>query len=272
MKKRETSTQDANNKNNSKKAVIIIVSISIVAFLLLAILGPYIIDKLYIQGKIKPQYYTEFSASDMLSYYGVIISAIIAGVGVFVSVWVLKTTIQFTRKQISHDRYLQTESDRLKTIESQFDSLISMMNPLILNCMFLDSLPTSSGFRSGQDFNTYVIKSVIELDKLSFDTQINADTEFKELLDSLKTIKDKEYQVSQAYQNILTQIETQIQNSKTPNYAYTLNDAQRELFQSNSDILTAVHNTEYATLLSRKNIIFTNKYKAIEEEADKKIR
>jgi hypothetical protein len=51
-----------------------------------------------------------------------------------------------------------------------------------------------------------------------------------------------------------------------------LSDAQLELFQRNSDILTAVHNTEYATLLSRKNIIFTNKHKAIEEEADKKIR
>ena len=111
MKKRESFTQDTQNKSNSKKAVITIVSASIIAFLLLAILGPHIIDRLYIQGKIKPQYYTEFSASDMLSYYGVIISAIIAGVGVFVSVWVLKTTIQFTRKQIAHDRYLQTERE-----------------------------------------------------------------------------------------------------------------------------------------------------------------
>ena len=268
MRKRKSSTQD----NNSKKTVIIIVSVSIFAFLLLAILGPYIIDKLYIQGKIQPQYYTEFSASDMLGYYGIIIGTIIAGVGVFVSVLVLKTTIQFTRKQIAHDRYLQTERDRLKTIESKFDSLISMMNPLILNTMFLDRLPTSSGFHSGQGFNTYVIKSVIELDKLSFDTQINADTEFKELLDSLKIIKDKEYQVSQAYQNILTQIETQIQNSQPRNYTYTLNDAQRKLFQDNSDILTAVHNTEYATLLSRKNVIFEKKYSAVEKEADKIIR
>lgn len=68
-------------------------------------------------------YVTLWSAEDVLSYYGTIL-------GATVSVVVLAATILFTRKQIRHDQFVNTQSEKWKSVEAIINQAIEAVQPL----------------------------------------------------------------------------------------------------------------------------------------------
>ena len=80
---------------------------------------PIVINECYKAGG----YVTLWSAEDVLSYYGTIL-------GATVSVAVLAATILFTRKQIRHDQFVNSQSEKWKSVDVIINQTIEVVQPL----------------------------------------------------------------------------------------------------------------------------------------------
>lgn len=91
-----------------------------VIILALVIGVPLGINELYKKG---PGYITVWDGADVLSFYGTIL-------GTCATVLALVITIVFTRKQISRESYLKSETEKWARIESIFASALDTINPM----------------------------------------------------------------------------------------------------------------------------------------------
>lgn len=103
-----------------KKKKWLIVLVVTVIILALVIGVPLVINELYKKG---PGYITVWDGADVLSFYGTMLSTC-------ATVLALVITIVFTRKQISRDNYLKSESEKWARIESIFASALDTINPM----------------------------------------------------------------------------------------------------------------------------------------------
>lgn len=98
----------------------ILFAIAVLLGIILFVFGvPIVINECYKAGG----YVTLWSAEDVLSYYGTIL-------GATVSVVVLAATILFTRKQIRHDQFVNTQSEKWKSVEAIINQAIEAVQPL----------------------------------------------------------------------------------------------------------------------------------------------
>lgn len=95
----------------------IILLILLALFLVFAV--PIIINESY---KANDGYVTMWEAADVLSYYGIILGALI-------TVFALTTTIRFTKKQIQRNSYLNGEKEKWNKIESEVVKALDEINP-----------------------------------------------------------------------------------------------------------------------------------------------
>lgn len=96
----------------------IILGITLSVFFILGV--PFIINECY---KSNAGYTTMWEASDVLSYYGNILGAIIAVVAISVP-------IVFTRKQIQYERELRNRREKWERIEAAILVCLDEMNPI----------------------------------------------------------------------------------------------------------------------------------------------
>ena len=98
----------------------ILFAIAVLLGIILFVFGvPIVINECYKAGG----YVTLWSAEDVLSYYGTILGAI-------VSVAVLAATILFTQKQIRHDQFVNTQSEKWKSVDAIINQAIEAVQPL----------------------------------------------------------------------------------------------------------------------------------------------
>lgn len=98
----------------------ILFAIAVLLGIILFVFGvPIVINECYKAGG----YVTLWSAEDVLSYYGTIL-------GATVSVAVLAATILFTRKQIRHDQFVNTQSEKWKSVDAIINQAIEAVQPL----------------------------------------------------------------------------------------------------------------------------------------------
>lgn len=98
----------------------ILFTIAVLLGIILFVFGvPIVINECYKTGG----YVTLWSAEDVLSYYGTIL-------GATVSVVVLAATILFTRKQIRHDQFVNTQSEKWKSVDAIINQAIEAVQPL----------------------------------------------------------------------------------------------------------------------------------------------
>lgn len=98
----------------------ILFAIAVLLGIILFVFGvPIVINECYKAGG----YVTLWSAEDVLSYYGTIL-------GATVSVVVLAATILFTRKQIRHDQFVNTQSEKWKSVDAIINQAIEAVQPL----------------------------------------------------------------------------------------------------------------------------------------------
>ena len=95
-------------------------AIAVLFGIILFVFGvPIVINECYKAGG----YVTLWSAEDVLSYYGTIL-------GATVSVVVLAATILFTRKQIRHDQFVNSQSEKWKSVDAIINQAIEAVQPL----------------------------------------------------------------------------------------------------------------------------------------------
>ena len=98
----------------------ILFAIAVLLGIILFVFGvPIVINECYKAGG----YVTLWSAEDVLSYYGTIL-------GATVSVAVLAATILFTQKQIRHDQFVNTQSEKWKSVDAIINQAIEAVQPL----------------------------------------------------------------------------------------------------------------------------------------------
>lgn len=98
----------------------ILFAIAVLLGIILFVFGvPIVINECYKAGG----YVTLWSAENVLSYYGTIL-------GATVSVVVLAATILFTRKQIRHDQFVNTQSEKWKSVDAIINQAIEAVQPL----------------------------------------------------------------------------------------------------------------------------------------------
>ena len=98
----------------------ILFAIAVLLGIILFVFGvPIAINECYKAGG----YVTLWSAEDVLSYYGTIL-------GATVSVAVLAATILFTRKQIRHDQFINSQSEKWKSVDAIINQAIEAVQPL----------------------------------------------------------------------------------------------------------------------------------------------
>lgn len=98
----------------------ILFAIAVLLGIILFVFGvPIVINECYKAGG----YVTLWSAEDVLSYYGTIL-------GATVSVAVLAATILFTRKQIRHDQFINSQSEKWKSVDAIINQAIEAVQPL----------------------------------------------------------------------------------------------------------------------------------------------
>ncbi len=102
---------------NKKWLIVLMATVIILALVIGVPLG---INELYKKG---PGYITVWDGADVLSFYGTIL-------GTCATVLALVITIVFTRKQISRESYLKSESEKWAKIESIFATALDTINPM----------------------------------------------------------------------------------------------------------------------------------------------
>ena len=82
--------------------------------------GPIVINECY---KLDSKYVMLLNVSDILSYYGMILGTIATIIAIIV-------TINFNRKQIERESYLNREIDKWLKNEQEFSVILDNLNPL----------------------------------------------------------------------------------------------------------------------------------------------
>lgn len=101
-----------------KKKILFVIAV-LLGVLLFVFGVPIVINECYKAGG----YETLWSAEDVLSYYGTIL-------GATVSVAVLAATILFTRKQIRHDQFVNSQAEKWKSVDVIINQAIEAVQPL----------------------------------------------------------------------------------------------------------------------------------------------
>ena len=151
-----------------------------VIILALVIGVPLGINEIYKKG---PGYITVWDGADVLSFYGTIL-------GTCATVLALVITIVFTRKQISRESYLKSESEKWARIESIFASALDTINPMrpIISAMDNGHLnPTATILR----FEKYLISCKTATDQLNAYLNMKDYPKVKGLIDGIAALVEQ---------------------------------------------------------------------------------
>lgn len=149
----------------------IIFAIAVLLIVILFIFGiPIIINECYKVGG----YITLWSAEDVLSYYGTILGSV-------VSVVVLAATILFTRKQIRHDQFVNSQLEKWKSVDVIINQAMEIIHPLhVVQMVYADMGYEHSG-ETINKLQRHIMNMKKSLDKLN----CHLDSAEREQLDEL---------------------------------------------------------------------------------------
>ena len=134
-------------------------------------------------------YENVFTPSDILGFYGAILSAAIT---VFIAIF----TIQFTKKQIKRQAYVEREKEKWNGIEERVADILTKINPL--NLLLITVSDDISEFtKTMGNINKYGLDCRIAGDCLTAYVSIDQDwPKIKELVDLMHSDAEKFYEAS----------------------------------------------------------------------------
>lgn len=158
-----------------------IATLVIIVIILTLVFGiPLIINELYKKG---PGYITVWDGADVLSFYGTIL-------GTISTILVLVITIIYTRKQISRDSYLKSETEKWARIESIFASALDTINPMRPITLTMDTGhvdPSATIFT----LQKYIVSCKTATDQLNAYLNIKDYPKVKDLIDGISALVEQ---------------------------------------------------------------------------------
>lgn len=257
--------------------------------LLVVIVGvPIGINECY---KANTGYITVWNGADVLSYYGTIISTIIAAT---IAILTMVATILFTRKQIQRDTYLKNEREKWMKIEGVFTAAIESMNPLYPMTEVIDL-----GFSKAQEamtiyqkyqischISTNQIKAAINsADYAKVEPLADTITQKFAIINKVIAKAIKEYEVLHKFSCRATAqqvLDTECKNRGTfspdmvsfygdiidSTNGLQLDSIKNKISKVNEEIIQ-IYNQEYLPLIQKRNIAFEAIYAEVDHNAEK---
>lgn len=167
------------------------------AFILVGV--PILINECYKAGG---GYITMWKASDVLSYYGTVVGAVIA-------VATIAITISFNRKQIQRDSYLKNETDRWAKIEEEVAKALDKINPQRVMLVSAESLTRSVEERpyfAASAIQHYQMDCRVAMDQVNLYLTPTDYTKLKPLLDEIFIVSEELFKIAQQENEMYTQI------------------------------------------------------------------
>lgn len=134
---------------------IIVVVFALLGLLVFIVGVPIIINESYKAGG----YITLWQAEDVLSYYGTIL-------GAAVSVIVLAATILFTRKQIFHDQFVKTQSEKWRNADTIIRQTVDTIQPLRITQIVYADIGYEHAGETINKLHRYIMDMKMSLDML----------------------------------------------------------------------------------------------------------
>ncbi len=259
------------------------------AFILVGV--PILINECYKAGS---GYITMWEASDVLSYYGTVVGAVIA-------VATIAITISFNRKQIQRDNYLKNETDRWTKIEGEVAKALDKINPQRLMLVNARSLKYSVMERPNyavSEIQQYQMDCRVALDQVSFYLTQTDYMKLEPLLDAISSASEEFFEIAKQECELYTRIpmitsreaavgllkaeqnfpntypEEEIRyasNVLKETNGVTLEDVVKEIGRQNEK-LAELYDTRYRGISPQKCKIFNEIYTEIQENADQILR
>lgn len=255
--------------------IVIIVGIFIVAGI------PLIINETY---KVNTGYLTLWGAADVLSYYGMILGALL-------TIFALVVTITFTKRQIQRDSYLKAEKEKWNKIETEIVKALDAINPARASDLINQSLSQNRD-ETIVSLRSCMLRAETAGDALRGYINKNDEHYLQPLLLTIKKYTEK-------YDDLIDRVTTQffnlqllekaihatetLQRIQSPADRLSFQLANRALFSAtrgmNADAiadevnslknqLEDLRNNEYLELLDQKREVFASIQKNIEQNAN----
>lgn len=221
---------------------------------------PIIINELY---KANKGYITVWYGADVLSYYGTILGAI-------ATIWVLGSTISFTRRQLRYDRYLENELGKWKNIEHLCKNALDNIQPIKLNELYLTIISQQKNNLMNPDFTLYAVNAKTALSIIKYNINENDRAFLQDFLNPLEKLCFEVCEIAGEFQQVLEEmrrITTKYNEAVTKNYLTPHADHASLLIAKTNKL----QENDYTTLLQLKLESFTKIYAMVEENAKKLI-
>jgi len=247
----------------------------------------------YLDYKASGGYITIWEASDVLSYYGMVVGSVIA-------VATIAITISFNRKQIQRENYLKTETDRWAKIEEEVADVLDKINPWRILMSGTDGLTASENhyIAAISAYQKYMWNCRIATDKLYALVSPEDCLQIEELLKEIQTNADTLFEISnelcKVYKNMrdlgdrdIMQHACEVEESMPGFFSEDELMACREILENSENLrlsdlqktaeitgqkLEDIYTGSYRGLLALKVDTFTLIYAEIQENADQILR
>lgn len=211
--------------------------------------------------KVESGYHTLWGASDALSYYATVLGAIITAVSLY-------ATIQFTKKQLYRDAFLENEKARWNKVEDIITQAIIDISPLkICSHPDLKSIDTEILYSKLLSLQDYVITSRRSLEAIPLYIDSENQKRIELLTNDIKKCVDDfcsiESEMETAYNAIIKQynISHHLKKDQVEDFFITFCDLS-------SRIGVAIDGP-YKALFVKKQETFEKIYSEIDEESKK---
>lgn len=251
------------------------IAIAILTILFLTVVIPIAINESYKHGVV---YVTKWDASDVLAYYGTLLVTM-------TTVVTLVGTIQFTRKQIQHNQFLEKNRTKWEKVESIITQALVDVSPLKIKSAYeIDISNINIDMNADKPYPLFIVNYTIILRLQSYTTTARTSLDMiscyinpieheqiadyvKELHNAINQFCAIEYELEKQYMNM--QMVGTINNGKIPNdlllICYNqINDIQKKI--------PIAHDETYQRLLNMKREVFNRIYAELEVKANQILR
>lgn len=255
-----------------KKVAIVIIIVLGTPFFLIGI--PLIINMSYKCGTVIIT--TEWDASDVLAYYGTLLATT-------TTVVALVGTIQFTRKQIQHDQFLEENRTKWEKVESIITQALVDISPLKIKSAYEIDIGNID-MDVDKPYSSFIVNYTIILRLQSYATTAKTSLDMiscyispvereqiadyvKELHNAINQFCAIEYELEKLYKDM--QMFGMINNGKIPDDLLLI--CSNQIYEIQKKIPIA-HEETYQRLLNMKREVFSRIYAELEVEANQILR
>lgn len=240
------------------KKLLVLLLIILILFLIVGI--PLLINWLY---TLPPIFYTNWSAADVLGYYGTLLGTAAAILTLYFGLWQYRT-----------GHRLQHEMKMWQDINGMFQQCLSDIHPSKLEMLLLTSLPEGNPYTLITETVALRVTVITSVDRLVSSVQTISDPDLHKLKDQFVSFKKKLLSIVDRYSAL--QQNTVLDGYKSRSFfsrwtkTFDLSSFAKERERISTQI-QALYDTEYCNLMTSMEDFFRKKNKEIAGKSNKSL-